>query len=81
MLALKITRLFEDKLQRVFGTTDTDPKALTLEDALLALSRITYLYYQVNDRRFARLPRLDDLQLAIFRVLGIPFPRKTAMAV
>jgi transposase len=77
MLALKITRECEEKLHRFFGTTEEDPKALTIDEALLALSRITYLYYQVKDKTFVRLPRLDDLQSAIFTALGIPFPRQT----
>jgi transposase len=80
MLALKITRLFEQKIHPTFGTTDQDPKALTLEDALTALSRITYLHYQVNDQTFARLPRLDETQTAIFDALGISFPKSTAKA-
>jgi transposase len=45
MLALKIIRFFEDKLQARFGTTDQDASTLTVGDALTALSRITYLYY------------------------------------
>jgi transposase len=81
MLALKITRLFEDKLQRAFGTTEEDSKALTIEEALAALSRLTYLYYQINEQRFARLPRPDDRQASIFAALGLPFPRKSATAV
>lgn len=80
MLALKITRLFGDKLQRAFGTTDNNPNAVTIEEALAALSRLTYLYYQVNDQRFARLPRLDDRQASILAALGIPFPRYTVTA-
>lgn len=75
MLALKITRLFETRLHRAFGTTDDHPHALTLDDALSALSRVTYLYYQVNDQSVARLPRLDALQSSIFQALDIKFPR------
>ena len=48
MLALKITRAFEDKLRAVFNTTDQDAHTLTVDDALIALSRITYLYYRVK---------------------------------
>src|SRR5918996_2428384 len=81
MLALKITRLFEDKLQRAFGTTEEDSKALTIEEALAALPRLTYLYYQINEQRFARLPRPDDRQASIFAALGLPFPRKSATPV
>ncbi|MDQ3582806.1 MAG: hypothetical protein M3495_14895, partial [Pseudomonadota bacterium] len=42
----------------------------TFDDALLALSRITYLYYEANGHRFVRLPKLDDLQTSIFKALG-----------
>lgn len=81
MLALKVTRLFEDRLHQAFGTTDDDPHALTFDDALLALSRITYLYYEANGHRFVRLPKLDDLQTSIFQALGLTFPRSSAKAV
>ena len=80
LLALKLTRLFESHLHRAFGTTDDDPHALTLDDALTALSRITYLYYPINDRTFARLPRPDATQSAIFSALGITFPNTAAKA-
>ena len=80
MLALKLTRLFEEKLHRAFGTTADDPKALTFDDALLALSRITYLYYEANGQRLVRLPRLDQLQTSIFKALGLTFPRSSAKA-
>lgn len=78
MLALKITRQFEDKLHHTFGTTDTHPNALTFDDALLALSRITYLYHHSHGQRVARLPMLDDLQISIFKALGIAFPHSAA---
>ena len=78
MLALKLTRVFEDRLQKVFGTTAEDPKNLTLDDALTALSRITYLYYTVNGQQVARLPRPDKLQQSVFAALGITLPRSTA---
>lgn len=74
MLALKITRLFETHVHRTFGTTDEDPHALTLADALMALSRMTYLYYSINGKTFARLPRPDAIQSAIFSALRISFP-------
>ena len=79
LLALKVTRLFEQKLRAVFGTTERDPMRLTVADALVALSRITYLYYHVYDRTYARLPQLDELQLAIFDALGITLPRQSAV--
>jgi hypothetical protein len=61
-------------LHRAVGTTDDDLHALTLDDALTALSRMTYLYYPINDTTFARLPRPDAIQSAIFSALGITFP-------
>ena len=74
MLALKITRVFEEKLHQAFGTTDDNPDALTLDEALMALSRITYLHYEENGQSIARLPRPDTLQANLLRVLGVPFP-------
>jgi transposase len=78
MLALKITRLFEDKLHKAFRTTEDDSNALTLDDALLALSRIIYLQYEANDQRFVRLTRLDALQTSLFKALGLTFPNPSA---
>ena len=80
MLALKIARAFEQRLHRAFGTTDEDPKAVTIHDALMALSRITYLHYEANGQSFVRLPRLDSLQSAIFSALDIHFPKPSASA-
>jgi transposase len=80
MLALKITRLFEDKLHKAFRTTEDDPNALTLDDALLALSRIIYLQYEANNQRFVRLTRLDALQSSLFKALGLTFPNPSAKA-
>ncbi|MEO6024461.1 MAG: hypothetical protein ABIP64_15380 [Burkholderiales bacterium] len=76
MLALKITRLFEEKLHQAFGTTDDNPDALTLDKALMALSRITYLHYEENGQSITRLPRPDKLPASLFRVLGLPFPER-----
>ena len=80
MLALKITRLFEDKLHKAFRTTDDDPNTLTLDDALLALSRIIYRQYETHDQRFVRLTRLDELQTSLFKALGLTFPNPSAKA-
>lgn len=79
MLALKITRAFEDRLRAVFKTTDEDAHTLTVDDALTVLSRITYLNYRVKDQVVARLPQLDAHQQSIFAALGITFPKKTAV--
>jgi len=80
MLALKITRLFESLIHNVFGTTDNDPNAMTHEDALQSLARLTYLIYDVKGARYARLIQPDDDQRALFDALGIHFPRESAKA-
>lgn len=77
MLALKITRQFETGLRQAFGTTDEDAAALTPDDALVALGRLTYLY--TTDRhgqRRVHLPRPDEHQGKILGALGLTFPRK-----
>jgi hypothetical protein len=66
MLALKITRRFEAALQRTFGSTEDDPAAITPDDALVALGRLTYLYTtDRNGQRHTHLPRPDDQQAKI----------------
>ena len=58
MLALKLSREIERRLQAAFGTTDADPYALTVGDALAALSRLCLLEYQIDDKtKLTRLPR------------------------
>lgn len=81
MLALKLTRLFEDRLQAAFGTTAPHPKTVTVDDALTALSRLTYLYYTVKGQPVVRLPQPDEFQQAVVAALGITLPRSTAPVV
>jgi hypothetical protein len=80
MLALKITRHLEAQLHQAFGTTDTDPYAMTGEDALLALSRLTYLIHEVNGVSYARLIQPDAEQNALLQALGISFPKHSGHA-
>jgi len=81
MLALKITRRFESLLRKVFGTTDESPDAITPEDALVALGRLTYLYQtDQSGQRHTLLPRPDALQSQILDALGLSFPRKAKAA-
>jgi hypothetical protein len=75
MLALKITRQFEAGLRKVFGTTDQDADAITADDALVALGRLTYLYTtDRNGERHIHLPRPDEQQNKILKALGLSFP-------
>lgn len=78
MLALKITRLFDLLLHNAFGTTDEGPNAMTHEDALQSLARLTYLVYDVKGTCYARLIQPDDEQRALLDALGIHFPKQTA---
>lgn len=80
MLALKITRLFQTLLHKAFGTTDDDPNAMTPDDAVQSLARLTYLIYDVKGTCYARLIQPDDKQRALLDALGIRFPRHTAKA-
>jgi transposase len=77
MLALKITRRFEADLHRTFGSTEDDPAAITLDDALVALGRLTYLYStDRNGQRHTHLPRPDDQQAKILDAIGLSLPLK-----
>jgi hypothetical protein len=81
MLALKITRQLEAGLRQTFGTTDEDAAAITLEDALVALGRLTYLYStDRNGDRHVYLPRPDELQNKILKALGLTFPLKAKVS-
>ena len=75
MLALKITRRFEADLRRMFGSTESDPAAITPDDALAALGRLTYLYStDRNGQRHTHLPRPDEQQAKILDAIGLSFP-------
>ena len=77
MLALKITRRFEAALHRTFGSTVDDPAAITPDDALVALGRLTYLYStDRNGQRHTHLPRPDDQQAKILDAIGLCFTLK-----
>jgi hypothetical protein len=77
MLALKITRQFEADLREAFGTVGEDEEAITPDDALVALGRLTYLYTtDRNGQRHAHLPRPDAHQGKILNAIGLSFPLK-----
>lgn len=77
LLALKLSRAIEQRLQAAFGTTEQDPHAVTLPDALAALSRLCLLTYQVDDKTtVTRLPRPDARQAGILTALGVRLPEK-----
>lgn len=74
---LKITRQFEADLRKAFGTVGEDEDAITPDDALVALGRLTYLYTtDRNGQRHAHLPRPDPRQGKILNAIGLSFPLK-----
>ena len=74
MLALKVVREMRRALVAAFGTTDDDKMAVTVDDALAALSRLCLLRYQVRGTAITRLPAPDARQAAILNALGTPLP-------
>ena len=77
LLALKLSREMERRLQAAFGTTDTNPHGITLTDALAALSRLCLLQYAVDEKTtLTRLPRPDGRQKEILQALGVTLPEK-----
>jgi transposase len=77
MLALKVSREMERRLQAAFGTTDSDPHTVTLSDALASLSRLCLLHYPIDaETTVTRLPRPDTRQKEILTALGVALPEK-----
>jgi len=77
MLALKISREMERRLQAAFGTTDLDAHTITLPDALASLSRLCLLHYPIDaDTTVTRLPRADVRQKEILTALGVTLPER-----
>src|SRR5450759_1275503 len=77
MLALKLQREVERRLAAVFGTTDADRYAVTVPDALAALSRLTLLHYKVDDKiAVTKLPMPDQQQQRILDALKVSLPSK-----
>ena len=77
MLALKISREMERRLHAAFGTTDNHPHAITIPDALAALSRLCLQSYQIDETTVVtRLPRPDAHQKEILAALRARLPAK-----
>lgn len=75
MLALKLSREMERRLRAKLGTTDSDPHALTLADALEALSGLRLLEYRVNEKTtVTQLPQPSDHQKPVLEALGVSLP-------
>lgn len=77
MLALKLARELQRRLAAVFGTTDADPQAVTLNDALAALHRLCLTLYRVEDSvQVPLLPQPDEHQARILEALKVHLPKK-----
>src|ERR1700728_1966554 len=75
MLALKLTREIEKRLRAAFATTDTNPKAIPLPDALASLARLCLLHYSVDEKTtVTKLPLPDSRQQRILSALKVKLP-------
>jgi len=75
LLALKVSREIERRLRAAFGTTETRADALTLPDALRALTRLGLLHYAVDEKTtVTKLPPPDARQQGILQALGVTLP-------
>jgi len=75
LLALKLSREMERRLRAAFGTTETQADAITLPDALLALTRLCLLHYAVDEKTtVTKLPQPDARQQEILEALGVSLP-------
>jgi len=75
LLALKVSREMERRLHAAFGTTGTQADALTLPDALRALTRLCLLHYPVDEKTtVTKLPQADARQREILKALGVTLP-------
>ncbi|HTS69379.1 MAG TPA: IS1634 family transposase [Terriglobia bacterium] len=75
LLALKLSRELERRLQAKFGTTENNPHALTLPDALRALGSLCLLEYQIDEKtRLTKLPQPRENLQEILAALGVSLP-------
>jgi transposase len=77
MLALKLVREMQQRLRDAFGTTGDNPHAVTLPDALTALSRLCLLNYPISKSGevVTKLPHPNDAQKNILHALNVSLPR------
>jgi transposase len=78
MLALRLSREMERRLRAAFGTTDSNPHAITLPDALRALSSLSLLQYKIDEKTtVTKLPQPTANQQQILAALGVSLPATT----
>jgi transposase len=77
LLALKLSREMERRLREAFGTTDSNPHAITLPDALASLSHLCLLHYQIDEKtKVTKLPQPSESQRQILKALAVTLPAK-----
>ena len=75
MLALKLSREMERRLREHFGTTDSNPHAITLRDALASLGSLCLMQYKVDEKTtVTKLPQPSTNQTKILKALGVNLP-------
>ena len=75
LLALKLSREMERRLREKFGTTDSNPHAITLPDALRALDSLCLLQYKIDEKTtVTKLPQPRANQQQILTALGVALP-------
>ena len=78
MLALKLSREMERRLREHFGTTDSNPHAITLRDALTSLGSLCLMQYKVDEKTtVTKLPQPSANQTKILTALGVTLPTMT----
>jgi len=75
LLALKVAREMERRLQAALGTPETRADAITLPDALRSLTRLCLLHYRVDEKTtVTKLPQPDARQREILQAFGVTLP-------
>jgi transposase len=75
MLALKLSREMERRLREQFGTTDSNPHAITLGDALTSLASLCLMHYKVDEKTtVTKLPQPSANQEKILTALVVTLP-------
>ena len=77
LLALKLSRVLQQRLAAACGTTQDEPHGGTVPDALAALNRLCLLTYPFDETHsVTRLPRPDAQQTRILQALQVPLPHR-----
>ena len=77
MLALKVLRELRRRLVAHYGTTDKNAQALTPEDTIVQLSRLTLQHYELPRRRTPHdSPQPDGTLSELLEALGLHLPSR-----